>query len=258
MRRIVLEEPLSRAAVWSRGCAVFALTVAIVGIVMARKGLDPTAAVAVEGGAAAMALIAIVFALAAAAIIWRTGYRGAGRALAGLVLAALVLAYPAYLLAEARSAPPLGDVSTDLVDPPSFSHAPRALAERGGKTPEPLSAEDKLTLRKLYPDLQSIVLDREAVDAQKAIVKLIATRRWRIVDETLPLGRFGIGHIDAVAFSTIMGFPADVTIRVKPLGGQTKVDIRSVSRTPWHTPTSDVARVESLAAGIDDELSDDK
>jgi hypothetical protein len=258
MRRIVLEEPLSRAAVWSRGCAVFAMTVAVVGIVMARKGLDPTAAVAVEGGAMAMALLAILFALAAVVVIWRTGYRGTGRVVVGLVLAMLVLAYPAYLAAEARGASRLGDVSTDLVDPPSFSLAPRALAERGGKTPPPPAPADQEALRRLYPDLQSIVLDREALDTQKVIAKLVAARRWRIVDETLPSGQFGIGHIDAIALSTVMGFPADVTIRVKPLGGQTKIDIRSVSRTPWHTPTSDVTRVESLAADIDDALSDDK
>ena len=131
MRRIVLEEPLARSAAWSRSVAFFALAVAIIGIVMARLGLDPTAAVAVEGGAMAFAILAILFALVAMAVIWRTGYRGTGRLLAALVIAALVLAYPAYLVAEAHGMPALDDAATDLVDPPA-SRRPRRRWTRAG------------------------------------------------------------------------------------------------------------------------------
>ncbi len=258
MYRIVLQEPLSRAAALSRFFALFGLTVAIIGVVMARAGLDATAAMAVEGGAMAMALLAVLLAAVAAAVIWRTGYRGVGRLLAGLFIAALVLAYPAAMLLLASRTPPLRDVSTDPANPPRFAASPQAIVARGGTTPPPLSNAQQDLQRRLYPDLQPIVLDMETLDAHKLVAKLVAARRWRIIDDELPLGPFGSGRIDAVAKTTIMGFPADVTIRIRPSGGQSTVDIRSTSRTPWQEPGSNAARIQSLAADLDEEGSDDK
>ncbi|MDR3463652.1 MAG: DUF1499 domain-containing protein [Beijerinckiaceae bacterium] len=278
MRRILLEEPLVRSAAWSRTCAVFALTVALLGILMARKGLDPTAAIAIEGGAVVMAGLAILFALAAMVVIWRTGYRGTGRLLAGLLLSALVLAYPAYLAAKTRGVPVVGDVSTDAVDPPAFSHAAPAASGRKGHTPENPSAANLEAQRRLYPDLQPVVLDEDPLEAFKGIVKILSARHWTILEAVppsvpavpaAPVGRPGrssrpgpsrpspsgpvSGHIDAVAFSLVMGFPADVAIRVQPVGNQTKIDVRSVSRTKWHEPDADMRRVQALAGDIEEE-----
>jgi hypothetical protein len=265
MHRVILEEPLARSAAWSRSCAVFALTVAVLGVLMARKGLDPTAAVAIEGGAAAMAGLAILFAFIATVVIWRTGYRGMGRMLAGLFLSILVLAYPSYLVAKTHGVPVVGDVSTDPSDPPPFSHAAPAVSGRKGLTPESPAPANLEAQRRLYSDVQPIVLDEEPQEAFKRIVKIVAARRWTILEAVMPTtagpvgrrpgrpGRAAPGHIDAVAFSLVMGFPADVTIRVQPAGNQTKVDIRSVSRTKWHEPDADMQRVQALAGDIDDE-----
>lgn len=258
MRRIVIEEPLSRAAAWSRVAALFALVVAIIGIAMARAGVEPNAAIAVEASAMAIAVIAILFALAGAVVIWRTGYRGTGRLLAGLAIAALVLAYPTYVTVQASRVPPLRDISTDLVDPPSFSKSPQAVAARAGKTPPPLSARDRELEQRFYPDIQPVVLDVEATEAYRTALAIVTARRWTIVEEQVPLGRFGAGRIDAVAKTPIMGFPADVTIRIRPLAGQSRVDIRSVSRTRWQEPGGNASRIEALASDIEDQASDEK
>jgi hypothetical protein len=266
MRRILLEEPLVRSAAWSRSCAVFALTVAVLGILMARKGLDPTAAVAIEGGAVTMAGLAILFALAAMVVIWRTGYHGTGHLLAGLFLSALILAYPAFLVAKARGVPIVDDVSTDPGDPPLFSHAAPAVSGRKGLTPENPSTANLEAQRRLYPDVQPVVLDEDPLEAFKGIVKIVAARHWTILEAVAPTaapasrpGRPGHpghpspGHIDAVAYSFVMGFPADVAIRVQPVGNQTKIDIRSVSRMKWHEPDADMRRVQALAGDIEEE-----
>lgn len=280
MRRIILEEPLSRAAVWSSGAAVFSITVALFGIVLARKGLDPTAAVAIEGGAVVLACCAIVFALVAMAVIWRTGYRGTSRVLSGLFGAALTLAYPAYLAHKARTVEGAGDVSTDLADPPAFSHSAQALAGRNGQVIENPPAAALDAQRRLYPDLQSLVLDEEPGEAYKQILKILTARRWTVLEAVPPTaappppvppdrsrrpGRPALravsvaaqaprpGHIDAVAYSFLMGFPADVAIRIKAVNNQTQVDIRSVSRTKWHDPGADAQRVEALSSDIEDE-----
>src|SRR5208282_5997015 len=103
MRRLIVEEPVSRAAVWSRRAAIFALATAGVAIGLSRLGGVESAAAAltVFGAALTLAALAILLAGAAAAVIWRTGRRGADQAAFGLALSAAIVAYPAYLMARA-------------------------------------------------------------------------------------------------------------------------------------------------------------
>ena len=67
---------------------------------------------------------------------------------------------------------------------------------------------------------------REAFDAA---LKALAANGWKIIEQRPPGGRSGLGHIDAIATSFMLGFPSDITLRLRPLAGQTRVDIRSVN-----------------------------
>ena len=78
MRRLIVEEPLSRAAVWSRRVAIFALATAIMAVGVARLGANPGGALVVFGAALTLAFVALLLSAAAAVVIWRTGRRGAG------------------------------------------------------------------------------------------------------------------------------------------------------------------------------------
>ena len=136
MRRLIIEEPYSRAALWSRRLALFSLAVGAIAVLLARsQAVDPTATLSVFAGAVLVACLALLFAGTAAVVIWRTGRRGAGTVASGVFLAALLLGYPAYLAAKAVQLPLLNDVSTDLVDPPQFSRSKTALAARSQRTP---------------------------------------------------------------------------------------------------------------------------
>src|ERR1700751_1987611 len=84
MRRLILEEPYSKAAVLSRRLAVFALFVAVLALAGIKSGSD---LITVLGGAALIAGAAVLAALLAFAIIWFTGRRGGRQALFGLILA---------------------------------------------------------------------------------------------------------------------------------------------------------------------------
>lgn len=256
MRRLILEDPFSRSAIWSRNLAVFALIVAIIGVLLARKGLDPLAALSIICGALVFAGFAILFALVAMAVIWRTGFRGLGLALGGLMLSICIFAYPAYIAVQARSVPAVPDVSTDVDDPPAFMLTPQASKARRGTTPPRLQTEeDRKEQARLYPDLQSLSFDAEPSDVDEAIHKLIKRRKWQIVDE-VPPRHSGFGHIDVVVRTAVMGFPADVTFRIKSLGSHTQVDIRSVSRHGWQEqPGSNAARVQDLASDLEDAIS---
>ncbi len=250
MRRLILEDPFSRAAIWSRNLAVFALFVAAIGIVLARRGLDATQSLAIVAGAMGLAALSILCAVVAMAVIWRTGFRGIGLALGGLALSTVLLVYPTYVVVQARTVPVVPDISTDLDDPPTFLSTAQAVAARKGVTPGPMTAADKDLETRLYPDLDTLTLDDDAGEVAKTIRKILRHRHWQIVGELAP-SEGAAGQIDVVTKSLVMGFPADLTIRIRDSGDQTKVDIRSVARTAWQEPGSNAVRIQSLIAEID-------
>jgi hypothetical protein len=227
MRHVIIDEPYSKAALLSRRLAVFSAAVAAVGILGVARELD---LLAVLGGAVVIAIFAALAAILAFAIIWRSGRKGAGQALAGLVLAVSLLAYPAYLAQQAIRLPRLADISTDIADPPNFSLSRAALAARNGVTPTSLATAARKDQIKAYPQIQPILVDLDGEEAFDATLKALTANGWKIVEQIPSGGRSGLGHIDAVATTIILGFPSDITVRLRPLAGQTRIDIRSVSR----------------------------
>lgn len=254
MRRLIVEEPYARTALLSLRLAAFSTAVALVGVAVARGGLDPQATLAVLGGAVGAAAVAVLSALIAFVVIWRSGRKGAGEAFAGLLLAVLLLAYPAYLAQKVARFPGLVDLSTDIIDPPAFSLSRQALAARGGTTPPSVPAQVRRRQLAAYPKVQPILLDLEAPEAYASIVKAINASGWRIVEQKPPGGRSGLGHIDAIARSLILGFPCDVTLRIRPLAGQTRVDIRSVSRFALSDFGANQRNVEVFEAALTAEV----
>ncbi len=254
MRRLIVEEPYSKAALLSWRLAAFAVAVALIGVAVARGGLEPQATLAVLGGAVAAALAAILCALAAFVLIWQSGRKGAGTAAAGFFLALLLLAYPAYLAEKVARFPRLVDLSTDLVDPPAFSLSRQALTARGGATPTSVSVQMRRRQLLAYPQVQPILLDLDAPEAYAAILKAISKSGWKIVEQTPPGGRGGLGHIDAIARSLILSFPCDITLRIRPLVGQTRVDLRSVSRFALSDFGANQRNVEIFEAALTAEV----
>lgn len=255
MRRLLIEEPYSAAALWSRRLAIFSAAVCGVSIALARShAVDFTAVMAVFAAALLVACSSVLLASTAAVVIWRTGRRGVGITVGSLLIAALVLGYPTYLLAQAVRLPELNDVSTDLLNPPPFSRSSRALAARQSAVHGEIPSSVRDEQQRAYPDIQPIVLDLEANETWALVQRAVAASHWRVVDETAPGGRMGIGHIDAVAPSLIMGFPDDVTIRVRPLAGQTRVDIRSASRYGRHDFGSNAERIQRFSDELQAQL----
>ena len=247
MRHLIVEEPYSDSALWSRRLALFAMAVVVTDLALARIGLDPTAVLAVLGSAIGMACLAMLCAGAAAIVIWRTGRKGVSLLLSGTFFALLVLAYPAYLTYQAVRLPPLHDVTTDIDNPPSFSQSHEALAARKGFVP--FSIAPALRQRQLdaYPDIQPIILDLDSDDAYRTVLRAVAARHWTLVEARPPGGRLGLGHVDAIARGLLLGFPNDITIRIRPLAGQTRIDIRSVSRVGRHDFGANAQRILTFA-----------
>jgi uncharacterized protein (DUF1499 family) len=249
MRRLILEEPYSRAALWSRRLAVFALAVAGVAAALSRAGAaEPAGVLAVLGASLVLACLAGLLSLTAAVVIWRTGRRGAGIAFAGLVLALGLLAYPAWLSWRAITLPMIDDVSTDLETPPSFLRSIKALEARAWRTPPAPTPEMREAQKRAYPKVQPILVDMPLNDAYQLALQVAKGRGWRIIEAIPPSVREGVGHIDASAKSLFLGFADDIAIRIKPLANQSRIDIRSASRVWRHDFGANADRIEKFAA----------
>lgn len=258
MRRLIIEDKYSAVALLSRRLAFLAVAVALIGIVAARRGLEPHSALAILGGAIVLALGAAACAIMAFALIWFSGRKGAGQALAGLLLATVLLAYPATLAERMSRLPPLDDISTDTSDPPAFSLTRQALAARDGETPASVPASLRETQARAYPKILPILIDLDGADAFSAVEKAITAAGWRIV-ATQPIGgRKGQGHIDAIASSLFLGFPYDVTVRLRPLVGQTRIDLRSVARVHTYDLADNPRNIEKFEKALEAEIDRSK
>lgn len=257
MRRLILEEPVSAAALWSRRLAVFAVALVAVAVGIVRlRAVELAAGMSVFAFAILSACAALLLAGTAAVVIWRTGRRGTGVALTGVVLALGVLAWPIYLSAKAIRLPLLNDVATDINEPPYFSRSSQAFAARGGYTPSEIEPSRRLPQARAYPRVQPIILDLEVDEAFQLVLKAAAAMGWEVVSQTSPGGRRGEGdgRIDAVARTPLLRFPDDVVVRVRPLAGQTRIDVRSVSRYGRHDFGVNAARIEAFARALQAQL----
>ena len=255
MRRLILDEPWSAAALWSRRLALFGLTVGAMSVGLARFGsVELTGVLSVFGAAVLFGCLGLLLGVAGSVAIWRTGRRGVGAIVGAVILAGLLLAYPGFLTAQAIRLPALTDISTDLNNPPQFARSARALAARGQVMHDDVPQSAREAQRRAYPGIAPLILDLDADEAWRLLQKAVEARKWRVVEQTPPGGRMGLGHIDAVDKTLVMGFPQDVTIRLRPLAGQTRIDIRSASRFGRHDFGENARRIRRFAEELQTQL----
>lgn len=252
MRRLIIEEPISRAASWAPRVAWFALAVTVMAVLLIRFER-----VELGGGLAALAT-GLGLALAAAALsmlafvrIWTEGRRGVGSAIRGLVIAAAVLAWPAWNGVSALRLPALTDVTTDIENPPAFSRSRAVLDARGGRVPPEPPPEDRAEQRAAYGRIASLTLDIPPDAAFALVQKAAANRGWRIVEAIKPGGRFGLGRVEAVDRTFLLRLPDDVTVRIRPRADGARIDVRSASRIGRHDLGANAVRIRRFL----DELS---
>lgn len=161
-----------------------------------------------------------------------TPRRGAVSALIALLIPALGLGYALYVRQQAQDIPPIHDISTDLVDPPSFSEGvASARAAIGGND---LDLLDKRTgdgrayidlQREVYGDIAPVITSASPAAAYEAALALAEAQGWSVerADSAALV-------IEATTSTFWYGFIDDIVIRVRPEGTGARVDMRSVSR----------------------------
>lgn len=285
MRHFVFEEPYSQSAIWSRRLAVFALILALIGVVIIRfNAIEVSAGITVFGVAILLACIALLLAGAGAAVIWRTGRKGALQIVSTIILCALILAYPAWLAIQAVRLPLINDISTDVNDPPMFSQSQKAVAARSGVI-KSSKLKGALQQQQAYSDIQPILIDLEADEVFVLVDKALKNLGWKVIEQVTPAknpvvkrkpvrrgnrrrgnrlarpepvvrvrGFARGGRFEAIDRSLIMGFPDDISIRLRPLGAQTRIDIRSASRYGRHDFGANAKRIRRFAAELQTQL----
>jgi uncharacterized protein (DUF1499 family) len=246
MRRLINEEPVSRAALWSRKIAWFALAVTAVALAFMRFQLVDVQAGAISLVAGlGLAVLAVLLALAAFVRIWVEGRRGVGAAAKGLVLALIILAYPGLFAMRAVTLPRLNDVSTDIEDPPAFSRSRAALEARGGRVPPDPSRETRLAQRAAYPQVAPLTLDISPEEAFELVRKAAADRGWQVIETVRPGGRVGLGRIEAIDRTFLLRLPDDITVRIRPRVDGSRIDVRSASRLGAHDLGQNARRIRA-------------
>jgi uncharacterized protein (DUF1499 family) len=241
----------SRFVGWGERLGYLALPLAVIAVLLTRSGqVPPMTGVLVLAAAALVSTLALALAMVGAVDIWRNGRTGLAGLFRTLMVAAIVLAFPAYLAIEAGRLPRMNDISTDIVDPPVFSRSSRALAARNGYVPAAIDPREREKQRVAYADLRPLVLEVEADEAFRLVKEAVTTLKWRIIEEAAPGGRSGQGRIEAVAETTLMRFQDDIVIRIRPSGAGTRIDVRSASRVGKHDFGANARRIRRLIEEI--------
>jgi len=233
--------PLGR---WSSRLALFSASLMVIDVVLHRLSSFPTL-VAINLFAVSVVglLLAALIALAAFVQIWRRGYQGAGSASVGVLVPALMLAWPLTYLPAFLKQPPINDVTTDVAGPPRFVELARLRGQDSNPTEYPGERFAALQ-RKAYPDLRTYVLDRSVEETFDLIQEVVRKLRWRVLLSSPPTGRAArSGTLEATDQTLLVGFTDDIAVRVEGGPDRTRVDVRSASRYGIHDFGQNAARV---------------
>lgn len=168
-------------------------------------------------------------------------------ALAAALLVGLVVAWiPWNGMRQARSLPPIHDISTDTADPPAFVAVlpPRADAPNSAEYAGEAIAGAQ---RAGYPDLAPVALPAPPADAFAHALEAARAMGWEIVDADPASGR-----IEATDTTFWFGFKDDVVVRVRPEGDGSRIDVRSVSRVGGSDVGANAARIRAYIARLQD------
>ena len=176
--------------------------------------------------------------------IWRGGYRGTGSSVVAIVLAGAILMWPVSLLPTLQALPNINDVTTDTERPPAFQEI--AKLRPPGSNPIDYQAKFAEAQVKAYPDLRTLVVERDATETVTLVAQALRKLRMQVVREVAPDQRSGVGFVEAVDRTLVFGFYDDVVVRVADRGRGALVDIRSASRFGQHDLGANAARVRTV------------
>jgi uncharacterized protein (DUF1499 family) len=168
------------------------------------------------------------------------GRRGLYRAIAGLVIGAVVFGVPWSFRHAARQAPPIHDITTDPGDPPPFAAILPLRAEASNPSDyggEEIAAQQ----RAAYPTIQPVDTSLPPEQTFDLALATAKDQGWEIVASAPSEGR-----IEATDTTLWFGFKDDIVIRIRPDASGSRLDIRSTSRVGRGDTGTNAARIEAF------------
>lgn len=201
-----------------------------------------------------IAVVGLGFGAIALAQTWELGSGGLADAVAGLILACLVLAPFAVSALRVVQHPRLVDVSTDVDFPPPLVHG--AALRRGIMNQvAPIDRASAQLQRQRYPGLIGRRYEHSAETISAVVLDVMRQRGWepRRIDVD-PRGAERI-LIEGTARSLFLGFPADVSVRIAEEHTATFVDMRSASRYGRHDLGDNATRIRRFLERLDERVA---
>lgn len=230
--------PTSRLVNWTGYLAIALLLLLPVAVLTVRAGAVQQGlllyAVSCLAATALLILFIVLLLLPRYASQRPAIFKRAALTLPGVILLAL-------LVRGGEQYPAIHDISTDLLDPPTF----RAAAEQRGPSSNPLDVETA-TLdmqRESYPDIATLVLDLPIESVYERALLVAEDMGWDIYYKNLDQG-----VIEAVDTTAIMAFKDDIVVRVRSNASGTLLDLRSVSRVGVSDLGANAARIREFLA----------
>jgi uncharacterized protein (DUF1499 family) len=233
-----------RLSKWALVAMVAAVAIAAIGLTLARYDVVPKmAGFSAFLGGGLVAAIALVMALLALLVGWRTGNPARTKALVALVVSLAYVGFIGTRPMAAGDAPPIHDVTTDLANPPQFE----VLSLREDNLVGVGTVENWQQIHAAaYGDIGPVTVPMPVSEATAAVVRQAGAEGWEVV--TSDAAR---GHVEATASVSYIRFYDDVVIRITPVGsGSSRIDMRSVSRVGVGDLGVNARRVRSFLANL--------
>jgi uncharacterized protein (DUF1499 family) len=144
--------------------------------------------------------------------------------IAALCIGLLAATPPLIMRSQAKSVPPIHDITTDMQDPPAFvTLAP--VREQGPNKSAYGGPEIAAQQVKAYPEIKPRTLSVPPSEAVQKVIDASRSMGWEVVATDTAAGR-----VEATDTTRWFGFKDDIVIRVRPQAGGSLIDARSASR----------------------------
>lgn len=174
----------------------------------------------------------------------RRGPKALFTALLAVVLGGVAAWIPYSWQQQARSVPPIHDITTDTENPPAFVEI-LPLREGAPNPAEYGGAEVARQQEEAYPEIQPLTLSMPAGAAFERAVEAAREMGWEIVATDRDAGR-----IEATATTRWFGFKDDVVVRITATASGSRVDVRSVSRVGRSDVGTNARRIREYLAEL--------
>ena len=145
-------------------------------------------------------------------------------------------------IAKVRSVPPIHDISTDGLNPPTFDVVIGLRAEAPNDLEYGSEQDSAAALAKLqqaaYPQIVTLESDLSVPEAVAQAALVLTQQDLEVVNVDVDNGR-----VEAVATTFWFGFKDDLVVRIQPTHTGSKIDVRSVSRVGQSDLGANAARI---------------